>query len=177
MIGLLWAAVIAVGLVAAGAFTLVLVLARRLRDVIERVNLFLPISEGHLPDPGTPVPEFAAVAVDGRLVGPDDLAAQDRILAFLTTSCASCRDQVPALRDLDANAWPRPIVVVIGEADDRAELVSGLAEHAIVVEEDDDGPIVTAFDIHEFPAVLLVGQGVIHTGAHGLAKVLQPATT
>ena len=173
MIALLWTALVLVAVVAGGAFALVLILARRLKAVQERINLFLPVSEGHLPDPGTPVPAFSAVAVDGSSVGPADLAGADRIMAFLTTDCSSCHDQVPALRDLDQAVWGRPLVVIIGDPAARSEMVAALAEHATVVEEEDRGRIATAFDIHEFPAVMSVGIGVIHTAAHGLAKVLE----
>ena len=73
MIALLWTALIIVALIAAGTFALVLVLARRLRAVVDRVNLFLPVSEGHLPDPGTPLPDFNATAVDGTPVSRSDI--------------------------------------------------------------------------------------------------------
>ena len=74
-------ALVLVALVALAAFGLVLVLARRLRDVTERVNKFLPVSEGGLPDPGTPVPEFAAVTADGTPVSHADLAGPARLFA------------------------------------------------------------------------------------------------
>jgi peroxiredoxin len=175
MIALLWAALISVALVAASAFGLVLVLARRLRAVAERVERFLPISEGSLPDPGTPVPEFAALAVDGTRVSHEDLAGPDRVLAFLTTDCASCRDQVPALRELDHSTWAAPIVVVIGSREQRSDMVAALADRAVVIEEEDHGPIAGSFDIHEFPAVVLSGLGVIHRAAHGLTGALAAA--
>jgi hypothetical protein len=174
VIALLWTALIIVALIAAGTFALVLVLARRLRAVVDRVNLFLPVSEGHLPDPGTPLPDFNATAVDGTPVSRSDIDGTDRIVAFLTTECSSCYDQVPALATLD-RTWPAPVVVIIGTAQRRAEMVAALAEHAVVIEEEDDGPMATAFDIHEFPAVLLTGTGVIQKATHGLAKVLEAA--
>jgi hypothetical protein len=175
MISLLWAAVISVGLVAVTAFGLVLVLARRLRTVTERVEMYLPVSEGRLPDPGTPVPEFEVTALDGSLVSQRDLAGADRILAFLTTDCPSCRDQVPALNNLDSDAWLQPIVVVIGPPAERSDMVRVLVPGAIVVEQNNDDRLVQAFDIHEFPAILLVRFGVIQTAAHGVASLLQQA--
>ncbi len=167
-----------VALVALAAFGLVLVLARRLRDVTERVNKFLPVSAGGLPDPGTPIPEFATEATDGTAVTKADLAGPNRrVFALLTTDCSSCHDQVPALRDLDA--VERPIVLVIGPAEERAGMVGSLADRAVVIEEPDDGPIAELFEIHEFPAVLAVSDGVVRMAGHGLSEVLtsleQPA--
>lgn len=173
MIALMWTALAVVALVAATALGLVLVLARRFQVVATRVAAFLPDSEGGLPEPGTPVPEFVAATADGATVSHEDLAGSDRILAFLTTDCASCIDQVPALRQLDPQQHRRPIVVVIGEPAQRSTMVASLAEAAIVVEEDADGALARAFDIREFPGVLAVGQGVVRTAGHGLAGVLQ----
>ena len=175
MVGLLWAVVVCVAIVAIGAFALVLVLARRLRSISERVERFLPISEGTLPDPGTPVPDFTAATVDGRRVSQEDFADDDRLLVFLTTDCGACRDQVHALRGLEEDDWPQPVVVVIGPPEDRADMVSALADRAVLVEEEAYGPIATSFEVHEFPAFLLTGNGVIHKATHGLAKALAAA--
>lgn len=175
MIALLWAALASTALVAAAAFGLVLVLARRLRNLTERVSLFLPISPGSLPDPGTPAPEFAATAADGTPVTHADLAGEDRIVVFLSTDCASCKDQVPAIAALDPDRWRRPFVVVVGPADERRTMVAALDAHAIVVGEDSDGAVRESFEIEEYPAVLLMREGVVNTAAHGLAKVLEAA--
>jgi AhpC/TSA family len=176
MIALLWAALISTAFVAAAAFGLVLVLARRLRTLTERVDLFLPMSAGSLPDPGTPVPEFATVGADGTTVTHADLAGDDRLLAFLSTDCASCKDQVPALAALDPDRWRRPVVVVVGEADQRRrDMVAALDGHALVVTEDGEGTVRQAFEIQEYPAVLLIRESHVSTAAHGLAKVLETA--
>src|SRR4051812_29807793 len=123
-------ALVLVALVALAAFGLVLVLARRLREVTERVNKFLPVSDGGLPDPGTPVPEFTSNTADGTPVSHADLAGPARLFAMLTTDCSSCHDQVPALRELDADHVARPLVLVIGPPEQRAAMVDALAGHA-----------------------------------------------
>jgi len=172
MTTVLWAALVVVALVAASAFGLVMVLARRLRSVEERVNLFLPKSDLTLPSPGTPIPPFAATAVDGTRVSAAQFAGPDRIIAMLTTGCAACHDQIPALTAVDQSVWGRPVVIVIGSPDARAAMVSALAEHVTVLEEEDAGPLSTAFDVHEFPAVMAVSNGVINVAEHGTARML-----
>lgn len=177
MTSLVWAAIALVGLFAASAFGLVLVLARRLRALTEHVHKFLPISELGLPDPGTPLPAFQATTAAGVVVSEKDFGGTDRLLAFLTTDCGSCHDQVAALRDLPASEWPPPIAVIIGPPADRAAMIAKLGEDAIVVEEDEHGPIAEAFDMHEFPAVLVAGDGVVRAAGHGVAGVLAAAAS
>jgi hypothetical protein len=154
----------------------VLVVARRMRDVVERIDLFLPRSDLFgLPQPGTPVPEFSAVAVDGTPISHLDLAGTERFMALLTTDCASCHDQVAALRDLGSTQEASPLVVVIGTPGERAPMVTALAEHAVVIEEAERGPIAEALEVHDFPAVLLVRQGHVQAAGHGVASVLASA--
>ncbi len=173
MIAALWAALVIVAMIAVLAFALVMVLARRLRAVTERVNKFLPVSEGGLPDPGTPIPDFTAVSTDGTPVSHHDLAGTGRVFAMLTTDCASCHDQVPAVREVEGSE--RPIVLVIGRPEHRAEMVAALGDRPLVIEEDDGGPIAGAFEIAEFPAVMLVNDGIIRYAGHGVAAVLASA--
>ena len=169
----LWAALVVVALIAVLAFALVMVLARRLRAVTERVNMFLPASDRGLPHPGTPVPDFAATSSEGAAVGAADFARGTRVMALLTTECASCHDQVAAIRDIDGGA--RPIVLVIGRPERRAPMIASLGGRPVVLEEEDGGPIATAFDISEFPAVMLVNDGIIRAAGHGVAGVLAAA--
>ncbi len=157
------------------------VLARRIRDITARVDKYLSVSDGGLPDPGTPIPEFSATSVDGVPVSKDDLSGANRVFAMLSTDCAACHDQLPALRDLGPTQSSQPIVVVVGAPERRSAMVSALAGNTIVVEEPDDGPIADAFEIQEFPAVLVAGNGVVRASGHGLSDVLvsagQPART
>lgn len=138
----------------------------------ERVNLFLPASDGTLPHPGTPVPEFEATSTDGRPVSAADFEGAERIFAALSTGCSSCLDQIASFRDLGATLKPQPIITVIGSPEERAPMVASLAGHAVVLEESAGGPIVEAFEIGEFPAVFLIRERVIQVAEHGLASVL-----
>lgn len=170
-----WAALAVVGLIAVAAFGLVLVVARRLRALTEQVHKYLPISEHGLPDPGTPLPRFEARTAAGQVLTERHFAGEDRVLAFLTTDCGSCHDQIPAVRELPASGWPEPVAIVIGPQPDRAAMIAKLGAGPIVLEEDDGGPIAQAFDMHEFPAILIAGAGVVRTAGHGVAGVLAAA--
>jgi hypothetical protein len=175
MTAVYWAALVLVGLVAAASFSLVLIVARRLRALTEQVHRYLPISEHGLPDPGTPLPAFDATTAAGRRVTERHFAGEDRVLAFLTTDCGSCHDQLPAVRELASSGWPEPVAVVIGPRADRAAMTARLGPEAIVLEEDDGGPIVRAFEMSEFPAILIAGAGVVRVAGHGVADVLAAA--
>lgn len=172
MTAALWLALILVALIAATALGLVLVLARRLRTVTEKVNRVLPDFDSGLPSPGTPVPEFRARTGDGVEVTQADLNGPDRVIAFLTTDCSSCLDQLPALRDSYPEGWRTPLVVIIGDPDSRPAMARSLGERAVIVEEDGRGPIASAFEIHEFPAILLIENGYVRASGHGLAGVV-----
>jgi len=172
MTAIFWVVLALVGLVAVAAFGLVLILARRLRTLTEHVHRYLPISEHGLPDPGTPLPAFDAGTTTGQRVTEGHFGGDDRVLAFLTTDCGSCHDQIPAIRELPAAGWPEPVAVVIGPKADRATMIAKLGPGAVVLEEDDDGPIAQAFEMREFPAILVAGGGVVRTSAHGVAGVL-----
>ncbi len=161
-----------VAVIALSAFGLLLVLARRLRSVTERVNLFLPPTVMTLPHPGTPVPAFEAVSTSGQRLSDADFASGERIFALLTTGCGDCLATVAALREQGGRLDPLPVVGVVGAQEARAPIVESLAGHALVLEEAAFGPIATAWEINEFPAVLLVRDGYIRFAEHALPPVL-----
>lgn len=160
-----------VALVALGTFGLVLVLARRLRAVTERVNMFLPPVQSTLPHRGTPVPEFDAVSVDGEHVGLDSFAGVERILAVLSTGCGSCHEQIAAFKGLGVTLEPKPVVGIIGAAEERASMAAELDGHAVIIEDSHVDSLVEALEIREFPAVLLVRSGYIQQSGHELATM------
>ena len=137
----------------------------------ERVNMFLPASPGSLPHPGTPVPEFDAVSVDGERLSQDAFAGVDRIFAVLSTGCGDCDKQIAAFRELGVSFDPPPIVAIVGAPQERAAMVAQLDGHAVLIEERDTEPVVEAFEISEFPAVLLVRNGYIQQAGHELPSI------
>ena len=168
---------IVVALVALAAFGLLLILARRLRDLEERVNLFLPESAGMLPQPGTLVAEFESITTDGRPISHRDFAEGERIFALLTTGCGDCMTAVADFRQHAGNLTTLPVVGVIGPPEDRAPIVAELEGHVQVLEEATSGPVSMAMNINEFPAVLLIRDGHIEFAEHALAPVLARLTT
>jgi hypothetical protein len=140
--------------------------------VTERVNMFLPVSEGTLPLPGTPVPDFEATATNGERVNAASFAGTDRIFAVLSTGCGSCDEQLAAFRELGAGLVPRPIVTIAGAPEGRQRLVTALGSDAVLIEELEGGPVAEAFEIGEYPAVLLVRNGFIQHAGHDLAEAL-----
>ncbi len=165
-----------VALVALLALALVLVLARRLRTLTERVRPLVAMTDGGLPADGTPVPPFVAVTTDGTRIDESHLAGEDRLVAFVTTDCAACRDQVHALRNLP-DGPQTPLVFVLGPEGERADMVAALAPHAVVVEEPARSAVAQSFAINEFPAVLVVGAGEVRTSGHGVAGVMSAFET
>jgi hypothetical protein len=163
---------VVVALVALAAFGLLLVLARRVRGLEERVNLFLPASTSKLPQPGTPLAGFETADTAGRPISERDFAVGERILALLTTGCGECDTAAAAIREHSARLDPAPVVGVIGRPEERAIIVDRLAGHARVLEEAAFGPVSSALEINEFPAVLLIRDGHIQFADHALEPVL-----
>ncbi|MGI8666035.1 MAG: hypothetical protein ACR2N4_08390 [Jatrophihabitans sp.] len=142
----------------------------------ERVNAFLPLSGGSLPMAGTPMPDFSTTASSGQLMSQQDLAVGERVFAMLSTDCPACLDQLATFQQASSALPAKPIVVVVGQADDRSTMVSELTAHVVVLEEDAFGPIATALEISEFPAVMLVRDGYVQFADHALDPVLAALT-
>ena len=163
---------VVVALVALSAFGLLLILARRLRDLEERVNLFLPVSFDALPEPGTPLPPFEATTTDGQSISERDFADGERIFALLTSGCGDCVSAAAELRHHAGSLRTPPVVGVIGPPEDRAPIVAQLEGHLPVMTETTLGPVATALQIRDFPTVLLIRDGQITFADHAVAPVL-----
>jgi hypothetical protein len=167
----LWATQLVTAAVAAAALGLALALARRVRLLQDRLDQGVLV-EADLPVPGEPVPDFDATTVDGVRLGAQDLAGPDVLLLFLTASCESCREEVDRLRaEPPAAAEARPIAVVMGRPEERAELVRDLLPLARVVEQTDYAGLAARFGVRGFPAMLVVGDGVVRRAGHLLSEV------
>jgi hypothetical protein len=168
---------VVVALVALSAFGLLLILARRLRNLEERVNLIVTYDPGTLPDPGTPLPPFEAITTDGRPVSDRDFAVGERIFALLSTGCGDCITAAAEFRQHAGTLSAPPVVGVIGPPEDRAPIMALLEDHVQVLAETTLDPVAEALQIRDYPSVLLVRDGVIEFAEHALAPVLAQLAT
>jgi hypothetical protein len=174
MTGVAWAALTLIGVVAVLALGLVLVLARRLRDLTVQVA---KLDQPMLPDlpPLGPLPDFSATTTSGHTLTSADLSGPDQLLLFVYGSCESCHDNLPNTVEALTTVATRPVAVVIGRPDTRAALTAGLEPVAHVIEEYDMSGLANLFHVTGFPSYVRVRDGVMVQAAHGLDELRQPA--
>jgi hypothetical protein len=154
---------------------LTLAVVRRLRSQSETLT---ELVRSATPDtglpPGTPVPVLTAVADDGAEVSSATTGG-DRLLAFVSSTCPSCRIHLPAFV-ATAGGYDRAdvTVVVSGDPVSGADLVDTARPVARVVVEDDEGPWTRAFDVRAFPTFLRVHDGVVVAAGVSPTAVAQP---
>jgi hypothetical protein len=155
-----WNAVMSGGLVfvaalAAGNLLLILLVARRVRELAQR-------APGPMPRPwlapGTRVGDFAAVTVGGEPVSLHSLLGRPSLVGLFSTSCEPCLEQLPVFAgQAVAQGGPAQVLaVVVGSATEAEDLVALLDGKAKVVREDHRGPVTTAFSAHAFPGIYLL---------------------
>lgn len=168
---------------------LALVLARRFRELREALLATGTLrtggaaAPGRLPDEiwvpadGSPVPaDLSMSTTDGTPLSGDDFAGDDVVVAFLMSSCTSCRGSLPLLRQacaaLPATA-PRPVAVLSGAPDDWPEYRRELDGLARIVLDDGrrKGGLAWQFGVRSYPAVLVVGGGVVRRAGKTAADV------
>ena len=157
---------------------------RRLREHTATLDRLSHGSAGGTEQPvmnaaGTTVGEFAASTVDGEPVSRDRLS-DPTMVGFFSPSCAPCRERMPQFVER-AHQYDRDqvLAVVVAQEDDTnaAGVVAELNGVARVVREPDSGPISTAFGVHGFPALGLVGpQGELLASGFELSALPVPAT-
>jgi hypothetical protein len=157
---LLWTAIALVAVVAALALALGLALAARYRQL--QAELARTAEHRHeggsggLPQPGRLIKPWSALDTTGAVVG-SELAGR-RLAVFVMVGCSTCSEHLPGLRTALAEPHHqalRPLAVVSGEAGGRAGYVEALRDVAQVVEEEDLGPVTSAYGVQLFPAVVL----------------------
>jgi hypothetical protein len=164
--------------VSAASLVLGLLLARRYRELhaalvstgvlsTRRAARNVPPSGAWLPAPGTAVPDgLLAVTTDGSVLTSEEFAGPDVVMAFLGASCPPCRAALPELRAVlggQPAGRPRPIAVLHGPAGECAEYEAALTGVARVVRDGDEklGGLTNALAVRSYPAVLVVGGGVV----------------
>jgi thiol-disulfide isomerase/thioredoxin len=179
--------VLAVVLGAAG-LTLGLLLARRYAELMAALRAgAAPAPDEQaaqlwLPAVGSPAPaELIAPTVDGPPVTGADFAGADVVVAFFTSGCTSCRAALATLRAtlaaLPADG-PRPVAVLRGAEGDMADYRRELTGLARVVSDAGakKGGLAGEFGVRSYPAVLVLGGGVVRRAGMTVADVaLAPA--
>jgi hypothetical protein len=181
----LWPATAVTGVLAVAAICLGLLLARRFRELRaallaagvlrERRARPRPPQGRWLPAPDTPVPaDVVAVCTDGSVLSREEFLGPDVVIAFLAASCPPCTAALPGLRTALAGiSTPRPVVVLIGPPADCADYEVLLSPLARVVQDGDakTGGLAPLFGVRSYPAVLIVGGGVVRKAGMTVADV------
>lgn len=178
----LTAAVVLIGILGIANLLIMLALARRMREYGDLLSKRITAGSGRPPayrlPPGTKVAEFAAATLNGGDVSLDSLSGSRMLAGFFSPRCGPCHEQVPAFTDLAKSVRGRGeqvLAVVAGQPDDTAEFAAGLNDDAIVVVENPQGPVSSAFSVHGWPSFYWVDpNGTVESSAPTVA-MLMPA--
>ncbi|MER5420881.1 hypothetical protein [Streptosporangium roseum] len=136
---------------------------RRLRDHTDRLGDLAQARP--MPDPiivpGSRPAAFAADTVDAEPITEAHLAGGG-LVAFFSPTCGACEEWIPRFATA-ARALPdgrrRALAVVVAPAEaDAAGMVAKLRDAAMVVVEEDKGPLATAFKVFGYPAMCRLGE-------------------
>jgi hypothetical protein len=156
------------------AFSLAVI--RRLREHSEslaELRRMIVASDSGLA-PGTTVPRLAATTEDGVELRSEAWWSGERLVAFVSSSCAACRDHLPEfVAAASQHDRDGAVVVVAGDREQGGDLVRMADGAAHVVVEPDFGPWTTGFDIHTFPTFLRVRDGVVAARGLSASAVVQ----
>ncbi|MDG6107216.1 redoxin domain-containing protein [Dactylosporangium aurantiacum] len=179
------AALVLVGLVAAVNLLLTFGIVRRLREqTAELAALRAGGGAPVMPDndvaypAGTPLDQFITTDVDGVAVSSTTLGSRP-LVGFFSPHCLPCKEQLPAFVE---HARTRPggrdgvLAVVVGTAEETAEVVRQLRAVARVVTEPDQGQVQRAFGVTGFPGFILVEDGVVAASNFLLGAVAEHDT-
>ena len=180
----LTAAVVLVGVVAVVALLLVIVLARRIRDLGSPVG---GLEHGPLPAAydlaaGSRPSDFRVATLSGGTVSLDGLSGDWALVGLFLAGCTPCNRQLPAFVEL-AKAMPggpgQVVAVLSGRPDKTAEYAARLDGVASVVLESpraDDGTVSHSFAVSGWPSFYLLDPaGTVESGAPALSMLAVPA--
>ena len=71
--------------------------------------------------PGTPAPDFTLNDINGKPVSLSEFRGKQVVLAFWASWCPDCREEVPALQELQAAVDPSKVVFVSVSFDRKKE--------------------------------------------------------
>jgi thiol-disulfide isomerase/thioredoxin len=175
--GIVVAALIVVGMVAALNLLLTFGVIRRLREHTELLSEGASGGGGFttMLAAGETVGPFTATTADGRSVSREVIEGATLFAAF-SVGCEACVEKLPTFVELAAShpgGAERVLVVVVGSDDEAAApFVSELSLLAAVVREGNQGPVAAAFGVTGFPAFAVVDPGgVVRASAVNPARL------
>ena len=119
----------------------------------------------------TPLPEVTMTDMAGRPVSLADLRGRPLLINFWATWCPPCREEMPALEQIERKWAERGAAVVVINFEEDAETICGyLAENglSLPVFQDNSGEVAQKLDITYLPTTLFVhSAGVIRSRNEG----------
>lgn len=116
-----------------------------------------------MPAAGSGVEDFAASTIEGDRLSLAELAGRT-VVGFFSTSCAPCRERLPAFVEYVAGfpgGRDRVLVVVVAEPGEAELFVAQARSVARVVVEPIGGPVAAAFGVRGYPTLAVVEDGVV----------------
>ncbi|MDQ1743225.1 MAG: hypothetical protein QOE23_1564 [Pseudonocardiales bacterium] len=129
------------------------------------------------PDLASPAPPIRTRTNTAALLDTAELAGRGYLLAFLSSGCRGCRENLPLLSDYASRfADPqRLIAVILGERQRGVDLEQRLTGVATIVVEPEAGEIAAAYRITVFPSYVLVSEtGAVLATGHSVRDLPQP---
>ncbi|HEX8632071.1 MAG TPA: redoxin domain-containing protein [Catenuloplanes sp.] len=109
--------------------------------------------------PGTRLPAFTVVTTAGAGLSEAALRGRTTVLVFISTTCASCTANLPALREYLTDATRTGLqawAVVAGAPDAVATMVSELPPEVEVINEGVGGPLHGSVRLQAYPGFVVV---------------------
>jgi hypothetical protein len=154
------AATVLVGFVSVVNLILTIGVIRRLR---EHTKQLVNVGRASFDDDvralrvGAEVGEFSATTVDGLPISRETFVTRTAV-TFLTPGCEPCVEKLPGFVEYARRApggRDQVLAVVVGDAEEAADMVADLSDVALVVVERHGGPLTSAFQVTAYPVLLM----------------------
>lgn len=135
----------------------ILMLARQIGILYERISPVGAMINSTGPEIGAPVPQMTLANLNGAEIAIGVPAARARLVFFMSTSCPICKALLPALRSIrtDEAGWLEVILASDGREADHRRMIQaeGLSDFAYVLSAD----LGIAFRVARLPFAVLIG--------------------
>jgi thiol-disulfide isomerase/thioredoxin len=143
---------------------------RKLRDQPQQPQ-FVPQTM----DVGTAVRRFETTTTTGATITEESLTST--VVAFVSPSCAPCRDLVASIREMAPRLRDPLLLVVVEELDDATRAAVAGVDGVTIVADEQSTAVTSAFGVSSYPTVArLEGRLVVRSGSQ-LADVLEPVAS